>query len=240
MPVPVRTRYSAPGGPLHVSIHRASDGRSTAGNVVFDPPFAVHGDVVVLCWNEAERLAGTADAVAAGRRPTVVAMPAIIAWLRARGDVDGRGFPSTVDGHRIDARTYRPIPYAEPPDGLWKIASFARDPVRAWARLRTRARLPSAEPVMVRVRLPDGRTVVHVGGALHRRTDPAILSFARGDVAIVAPDYGEERWVVDLARRLPVDEIVLVDVVGPVRASLGMPRVDLDDLARRIGTGGPP
>ncbi|MFH1466494.1 MAG: hypothetical protein ABIO70_19070, partial [Pseudomonadota bacterium] len=86
-----------------------------------DPP-RDPGDVVAIlcCWSEAERLRGAREAAATGRRPRVVALPALTAWL---GAVEGLEAPVEVAGVRIEAETYRPVPYATAPEALRKLGS---------------------------------------------------------------------------------------------------------------------
>lgn len=185
-------------------------------------------DLILLTWNERERLRGTREAVRAGRRPRVAAQPAILDWLAAQGALEALDLAGAPAGLAIEARSYQPVPYATPAEGLRKLRSAVLDPVRALDRLAARTRLPSCPPVALRLTLPDGRSLVHLNCALHRWTPARWLeetaeAWADAEWVLASWDYDEgppfeERIVAFSGRHL-----VLTDLVGEVRRDLGLP-----------------
>jgi hypothetical protein len=211
--------------------------------LAIDPPHDP-GEVaaILCCWNEAERLQGALEATRSGRRPRVVALPAITAWL---GEVEAMPAPVEVGGVRIEAEPYRPVPWATAPEALRKLGSSLRGPLRAARRLATRARLPSAPPVALRLTLPDGRVLVHLSCALHRGTPHdwvarVAATWGGADWLVAGWDYGEELAFRGCIRAFQPRTLVLADLVGDVRRGLGMPCDLLSPTADRLCTEGQP
>ncbi len=202
-------------------------------------------DAIIVTWNERERLQGAVEAVRSGRRPRVVARPAILAWLARHGAVDAVEPDTAVAGVGIEAETYQPVPYATPTEALRKIRSGVLGPVRAGRRLATRARLPSAEPVVLRLTLPDSSRLLHLNCALHRGTPDAWLSRMARDWGgaswlLVSWDYEEDAAFEERIPAFDTRCLVLTDLVNEVRTAIGLPRVTRTLTADRLSDAGLP
>lgn len=210
----------------------------------FDPGRAPDDDaVLLLTWNETERLVGAREAVAAGRAPTVLADPALLSWLSEAGEVQGASpgpdDPVTVDGVEVRFYPYTPIPYAEGAELLYKVSSAVAGPGRALRRLLARQRQPSAAPVAVSLQLPDGGHFVHLNLALHRDTpdawlDQALSRFAGSDWILAGVDYGHEDAFLEKIARFDARHILVADLVSDVRRALGLPTGVLTPLVDRL------
>ena len=202
------------------------------GTVIAIDPARDPGPVstILLTWNERERLQGALEAVRSGRTPRIAARPEILAWLGAEGAIEATDIDGSIADIQVQAETYRPVPYASPAEALRKLRSGVLDPVRAVRRLSSRARLPSCPPVVLRLQLPGGRTLVHLNCALHRDTPADWLEdlatrWGGADWLLCSWDYDE-----DLAfrQRVPAMNarcVVITDLVNEVRKTLGLPVV---------------
>jgi hypothetical protein len=189
---------------------------------------------IVVTWNEAERLRGALEAARSGRLPRVAAEPAILAWLARGGGVEACDLDRLLPGVQVEAEPYTPIPYATPMEALRKTRSGLVSPLRAARRLGTRARLPSAPPLVLRLTLPDGRVLVHLNCALHRGTPQGWLldlseRWAGADWVLASWDYGEGEAFCERIPSLSPKQLIITDLVGEVRQRLGLP-VDLRSL----------
>jgi hypothetical protein len=185
-------------------------------------------DAILLTWNERERLAGAREAVRSGRVPRVAAAAPIRAWLAQHGGFEGVDLDGPHAGAQVRSEPYTPVPYATPAEGLRKLRSALLGPARAADRLVGRARLPSCDPVVLRLQLPDGRALVHLNCALHRGTPPAWLDRVSRDWAgatwlLSSWDYGEGQAFARHILAFEPQQLVIGDLVGDVRRSLGLP-----------------
>jgi hypothetical protein len=201
-----------------------------AGSVLAIDPAEDPGpvDAIALTWNEAERLQGALEAVRSGREPTVSARPEVQDWLRRHGALISHPLGHPLSGLRVEAETYAPVPYATPAEALRKARSGLVDPLRAARRLSTRARLPSAPPLVLRATLPDGRTLVHLNCALHRDTPAPWLEdlaqrWAGADWLLASWDFGEGRAFAERVPAFRPERLLITDLVGQVRQRLGLP-----------------
>ena len=194
------------------------------------------GIAIAVGWNEAERLQGAREAVVSGRRPMVYASAPVLAWL---------GACDPFEGWAIEAEPYEPIPYAAPAEALRKAGSAVRGPLRAARRLTRRARLPSAEPLALRLRLPDGRALVHLSCALHKGTPAAWLervaaAWAGADWLVAGWDFGHGAAFRERIRAFAPRWLILADFTGDVRRGLGMPCEALGPCADALAAAGQP
>ncbi len=209
---------------------------------VFDPcqrPLA--DEIVVLTWNEAERLQGLQAAWGAGEAPELVAGQDLLDGLAASGAATSP--PTTRAQVAIDALPYRPVPYATPAEGARKLGSALRNPLRAAKRLNRRARLPGAQPRIFQLTLPGGARLLHLNCALHGRTEQAWLTraaarFRGADWVIAAWDYGEEEAFAERIGLFEPRLLIITDLVGQVRGALGLPTGSLTPLADRLSRQG--
>ncbi|MBN1337052.1 MAG: hypothetical protein JXB39_13925 [Deltaproteobacteria bacterium] len=214
--------------------------------VRFDPlQPPVVPDVVILTWNEAERIKGVRTAILSGASPRVVGLPTLLQGLAREGEIQGIGAPCEVRGIRIEMAPYEPVSYVTRHEGMQKARSALKDPFRAARRLLDRARLPPSKPAITRLSLPDGTTLVHLNGALHASQEGSFLEeYARrwsgADLVIVGCDYGHEATVEESAPWFEGRLLVLADLFGDVRRSLGMPTVLLTPIADRLTARGVP
>lgn len=206
----------------------------------FDPIGEIgDDDVVILTWNEHERLAATAEAARAGRRPTVVAVPEILAWLAEQGAIDGHEAPVEIDGVRVELLPYTPIPYAEGAEIPRKIFSSLVNPARAARRLMQRRGLPEAPPVVAELRFPDGRRLVHLNLSLHDHTpadwlDQAAARFAGADWVVTGVDFGYEEGFLARLPRFAGGRLLVADLLSDTRRAIGLPTGVLTPLVDRL------
>jgi hypothetical protein len=173
----------------------------------------------------AERYDGVLALVKEGRRPRVVAPAPILDWLGKHGAIEGLTAPCTVAGTTIEMVPYDPF---EPVTGR-------RDRVRAalgrprWAldRFVAARDLPDAPPHLLRMVVPNGHTIAHLGVALHRNTDPAVLSEVRrlseGAVVVAGYAHGEQDAFVEHITALAPRRLLLCDQTNDVRRAAGLP-----------------
>lgn len=199
------------------------------------------GDVVVLTWTWPEHLLATARALDQGRRPLVVAPPAVLDWLAARGAPRAllHAAPATVGDLHVEQWPYTPIPWATPIEAARKLRSAALRPDRALRRLASHRGLPTSAPQVTQVLLPDGGRLVHLNLSLHGGTPPAWLDemAARlhgADWLLLGCDYGEDAAVAERVARFGAGKVLLVDLVGEVRRKVGMPTAMLTPLVDRL------
>ncbi len=216
--------------------------------VRFDPQYAPGGDdIVILTWNWPEHLDATARAVVAGGHPTVVASAEVLEWLGERGDLEahplGSGQTVNVDGVTIEAFPYTPIPYATPAEAVRKVQAGVMSPGKAVRRLVKRARAPKAEPLIVKLTLEDGTTIVHLNHALHSGTDEAWLERAvaelgGADYLIAGVDFEEHEAFLSLIGRFAPKLLLVTTLAGEVRRGVGMPVRLLTPLVDQLSAAG--
>lgn len=211
MPEPLRIEHLGASG-LRV---RWPDGATLA----FDPPDAV-SDAVVLTWSEQERTAGVRD----GGRGDLAAHPALLAWLCR----DGAGLiegDAILGPFRLRTLPYTPIPWATPTEALRKILSGLRSPRLAFRRLRYTLRRPADPPLIVEV-AHAGVRVLHLGQAIHRFQEelPALQAHFQGaDLVLAGADFDDEAAVGAGLAGFGGRANVIVDTVGAIRRTLGLP-----------------
>lgn len=202
--------------------------------VRFDPMYAPGSDdIVLLTWNWPEHLDGTALAVQAGARPTVLGSREVLDWLGGKGEVEALtgpqdGFEHVVDGVRIEAFAYTPIPYATPGEAVRKVQAGMLRPGTAVRRLVKRARAPKAPPLVYRLTFPDGSTLVHLNHALHSGTPAAWLERAAerlggADWLIAGVDFEEHEAFLERIERFRPKMLLVTTLAGEVRRSVGLP-----------------
>ena len=195
----------------------------------FDPVVPPDGDdIVILTRAWPEHLDATAESLAAGARPTVIAEPEVLSWLSRRGDIDAHRAPVTLDGVSIETLTYTPIPYAEGAEAIRKVKSALMRPDRAVLRLARRARQPRAAPVVVQVTMPDGGRLLHLNLSLHDGTPGAWLEeasarFGGADWIVAGIDYGHDEAMLDRIQRFGDGRVMFTDLLNDSRQSVGMP-----------------
>jgi hypothetical protein len=200
-------------------------------------------EIVVLTWNEAERIRGVRTAVLSGACPRVVGLPPLLEGLAREGEINGIAPPCEVRGIRIEMEPYTPVPFVTRSEGILKARSALKNPVRAARRLFDRSRLPPAPPAIVRLHLPDGTTLVHLNGSLHASQEGSFFEefstrWAGADLVIVGCDYGHETTVEEMAPWFGGKLLILADLFGDVRRKLGMPTVLLTPIADRLAARG--
>lgn len=202
--------------------------------VRFDPMYAPGtDDIVLLTWNWPEHLDGTALAVQAGARPTVLGSPEVLDWLGSKGEVEAltgppEGFTHVVDGVEIEAFAYTPIPYATPGEAVRKVQAGMLRPGTAVRRLVKRARAPKAAPLVFKLTFADGSTLVHLNHALHSGTpaawlERAVAELGGADWLVAGVDFEEHEAFVDLIGRFAPKMLLVTTLAGEVRRSVGMP-----------------
>ena len=224
------------------SIRATRPGRTLRFDPVTPPE---SDDIVVLTWDEHERVAATAQALRDGRRPMVIAPDAVLQWLAQRGVVEGAPAPVVVDGLRVEQHPYAPIPYAAGVEILHKARSAAFGPGRAARRLLQRVGGPRCEPVVTQVTLPDGARFVHLNLALHRWTpaawlDDAVARYRGAEWVMAGVDFGDEDAFASQVGRFEAKNILVTDLVSDVRRALGLPTRLLTPLVDQLTAAGLP
>ncbi len=222
----------APSPPLRI-VHTGCAGlRLEIGGslvVAIDPaedPGAV--DLVLVTWNEAERLQGALEAVRSGHGPRIAAPAPVLDWLAAEGPFEAFELGEPLPELEVEALEYQPVPYATTAEALRKAHSAVSSPLLAARRLATRARLPRCAPVVLRIGLPGARRLVHLNCALHRDTPDAWLRdltdrWGGADWLLASWDFGEGEAFRERVSSLPAQRLLVTDLVGEVRAHLGLP-----------------
>lgn len=219
---PYRLRMEHEG---HASLRLERDGRWFR----FDPDGDVGpSDVLLLSWNWPENLLAAAAAVQAGERPTVVAPQPVLDWLSGQGAVDAHATPCTIDGVRIESRTYQPIPPASPSEARRKALSALRRPDRALGRLRRKRGLPDSAPVAWRLGFADGTHLVHLNLSLHDDTpdawlDALVQDWRGAEWLLLGVDFEAAAAVLARVARLEAKRTLFCDLIGQTRRELGMP-----------------
>lgn len=198
-------------------------------------------DLVVLTWDWPEHLHATAEAFRQGRRPIVIAPEPVLTWLVDQGAPRQllRDPPATVAGLTVETWSYTPIPYADPPEAMRKIRSVLLRPDRALRRLKLKSGLPTSQPQVVQLTLPDGGRLVHLNLSLHGGTpttwlDTMAARLHGADWLLLGSDFGEQAATAALLPRFGAARILLVDLLGEVRRSIGMPTELLTPLVDRL------
>jgi hypothetical protein len=137
------------------------------GTLVFDPSdMPDEGAVVVLTRSDALAVRGTLEAARQGRRPRVIADEALLHWLSRHGAISGDVLPLNVDGLALAALTY-----TAPDAPLDRAVRALRSPAAALRRARISIGVPATPSFAVEVTFPSGARLVHLGRALHEKTD---------------------------------------------------------------------
>jgi len=206
--------------------------------IVFDPAGPPRrDDIVVLTGGGVERLMGAASA---GDGVTMVGPPAALRWLAARGAIDGRTAPVTIDGVAIETRAY-PQPRAPQRIGL----RAAAHPVRVARRVATRLQMPRVPPVVVRLTLPTGQSLVHLDLALHDALPEdwltALVAAWRGaDWLVTGVAAGQGDAVLEGIARMASGRVLLTDLTSAARQAVGLPTDILTPLCDRAQDAGIP
>ena len=193
--------------------------------LTIDPP-APTAEPTVVTWTEQERVAGARE----GRGP-LLADARVLVWLGRSGTTLHEGQPVEVQGFRVEARPYVPIPYATPREALRKTLSACRSPRQAFRRVRFTLGRPSAPPLALRVER-EGVRVVLLGQALHRFLPAAeldgLVEWAGAHELLVAgTDFDDEAATGRQLGRFDAQTRVVADTVGQVRRLLHLPPPDL-------------
>lgn len=209
----------------------------------FDPCEPVEdGDIVVLTWTFPEQVDATRQAVSDGLRPTVLATRPILDWLAKRGAVDGHDLsagPVSIDGMRLQAFPYTPIPYANRPEAVRKVGSALRNPGRAIGRLARHLDEARTTPVAVEVDLGDSGRLLHLNLALHGGTPAAWLSEMQERAhglrwLLAGVDYDEEAAFVEALVGFPAEHVLVADLVSEIRRKIGLPTRLLTPLVDQV------
>lgn len=201
------------------------------GTLYFNPRYPVEGAVHVVTWNWPEHLSGLRQAIDVGMRPAVVATPPVLEWL---GEVE--------PGEGVDLLEYEPIPYVTATEAVYKVRAALRQPATAIRRLAAKARLPRTPPVAACIDLPEGR-LVFLGMALHGGTPEDWLTraaerFCGAEWLITGVDHGQSEALMGKVARFGARRVLVADLVGGIRRSIGMPCEPVTptvDRARRVG-----
>ncbi len=202
-------------------------------------------EVVILTGVWPEHLDATREAVRSGSRPTVVAPEPVLQWLSTEGELDGHPLGASLDGLTIEQRPYTPIPYVTPKEAIYKVQSALLRPDRAARRLLRRAELPKAPPVVTRITLGDGATLVHAALSIHSTTpddwfDRLATDWAAPEWLILGVDHGHGAAVVSRVGRLAAKHILVTDFLSEMRRRLGFPTELLTPVRDRMVEAGLP
>ena len=190
--------------------------------LAFDPPVPL-GHPAVLTWSEQERVAGS-------RAPghDLAAHPALLRFLGREGTALQPGSSHTFHAVRLRVAAYDPIPYAVPAEAVRKTLSALRDPRLAYRRLRHTLRRPGDPPLIVEAS-HGGVRLLHLGQSLHRFAHVEALAreFGGAEVVVAGTDFEDEAATGRLLHAFGGRANVVADLVGTVRARLGLPNRDL-------------
>ena len=137
------------------------------GILVFDPgDMPDEGALIVLTRSDALAVRGTLEAARQGRHPRVVADEALLHWLSRHGAISGDVLPLNAEGVALAG-----IPYKAPDGPIDRAVRALRSPAAALRRARLSVGVPATPSFAVEVTFPTGERLVHLGRALHDRTD---------------------------------------------------------------------
>ena len=199
------------------------------GLIHFDPCGGIgEGDVVVLLWNWSERLAATAEAVREGKKPIVAAAPEILEWLQGFGELEGSTGGADVGGIGIELRAYQPMPEHSVRENLRKARSVLTHSRQVARRLRRKRRLPSCQPNIACLSFPSGARLLHMNLSLHRFAERSWIEsvqkeFSRPNWLIAGCDYHHEQSVLAALPGFEAERILVTDLLGDSRRSIGLP-----------------
>lgn len=209
--------------------------------IVFDPAAPLpDGAIVVLTGPAPDRVRGVAEAVAAGRRPTVLAAQELLDWLAPLGPVDGVTAPCELDGVRFEALPYAPPPPSAGPLARNLVASLgALRPAATLRHLRERARLPGGQPLVWHLTFPDRSRLLHLDLALHRGVtgefvERAATAWGAPEWILVGSAWGEGDGVVQWLGRFGKARVLLLDLVNGERRAVGLPTELVTPLRDRL------
>ncbi len=204
-----------------------------------DPP--TDGQVVVLSWTWPEHLRATAAALASGVRVHVVAPAPVRDWLLAQGAPAEllHDSPFQIEGMHIQQAPYQPIPWATPIEAARKLRSALLRPDRALRRLASHRGLPDSQPQITAITFPDGRRLLNLSLALHGGTpadwlDRVVAEHRGCDWLLCGCDFEEEAALQQHLGRFEARTILVVDLLGEVRRSIGMPSALLTPLVDQL------
>jgi hypothetical protein len=191
-----------------------------------EPPEA--GDTVILTASTPYRARGTVEALAAGRRLTVVAAPVVLDWLAGFGPIDARPAPVTLDGVAIDALSYTPPRTARPLGHFLRASVIGARPGPSLRRIAESTRFVTSDPQVYELRLEDGARLVHLDHALHRDADPAwidqaIARFGGAEWLLVGVPWGDADAVVAQAPRFAARRVLVTELQKDERREAGLP-----------------
>ena len=137
-----------------------------------DPADAPSDDDVVILTS-APRARATAEAIRDGRKPTLVAVQALVDALGL-----GTAPPTEVDGVRIDALPYTAPRVARPLSHFVRASVRGARPGATLRRLAEQTRLPTVDPVVLQLTFEDGARLLHLDLSLHAGTTEAWMDRA--------------------------------------------------------------
>jgi hypothetical protein len=190
------------------------------GILVFDPgEMPDEGAVVVSTRSDALAVRGTLEAARQGRRPRVVGDEALLHWLSRQGAISGDVLPLNVDGLALAGVTYRA------PDGpLVRAVRAIRSPAAALRRARISLGVPTTPSFALEVTFPSGERLVHLGRALHDKTDPdwierAAKRFAGVEWLIAGVEPGSHDAFQRHVARFSATRTLVADLVSDPRGA---------------------
>ena len=189
------------------------------------PPTAA--DIVVLTGATAWRVRGTLAALKAGVALTVVAQPALEAYLSRHGTVIGGG-SREVEGLSVRLTHYAPTAQTRPREHLLKATVAAVRPAAALRRLAESAQLPGVQPSIIQLTFPDGSRLLHLDLSLHGGTPEAWLTMVaaeqgNADWTLAGIAYGEGAAFVQRISRVGGNRLLLAEITNGERRDLGLP-----------------
>ncbi len=206
---------------------------------VFDPIVPPGDDVALVSWYDCDRSIGVEEAVKAHQKPEVVADPGVLDWL-GRDQLAAHEAPCHIDGVKVDAEPYQPIPWATPTEAVRKLGAALRRPLVASQRMVRRTGLPRAgTPLIWQLTFPDGRRLLHLNNSLHSFADPAWVQMAQqryrgADWVLCGVDYDEDAAVLEHLPAFEGKVVLVVDLVNQIRQRLGLPTRLLTPLVDKL------
>lgn len=219
-PESLRLRHLGSSG-LRIAWGERGDGSCV---VDIDPPEVASGRAIIT-WSETERVAGA--------RPGMLAAAPVLSWLGMEGIALDTAAPGVgYAGFDVSAIAFTPIPWATPTEAVRKGLIGLRSPGLAVRRLSRTLRRP-ADPPLALLLSRGGFRIALLGQALHRfqkasEIERLVRFFGGADVLVAGTDFDDEAATAALMERFGAGELVLADLIGPVRRALGLPTRPLD------------
>ena len=208
----------------------------------FDPSHPVEdGEVVILLWNWPQRIQATVKSLRSGKRLIVIAPQVALDWLSQYGTFEGYSNNCVISDIEFELTPYEPIPPLTLSELANKVKGGIRNGITVAKQIYRKRGMPRFQPHICQVTFPNGSRLLHLNLSLHKYTSIDWFSAQKNALpninwAIVGCDYRHDEAMLQLIHKLPIDKILLTDLIGDARRNVGMPVQLLTPIADKAIT----